>query len=107
MAPISTRPYGLAIESSCAARKSGFVPLRGRRNAMPTGRPVCSVPYRALVPELVPVPAQVPLPAADGLLLAGLVGFDARAADGVFPWLKEAGVFRGAQLRFVSAPMSQ
>lgn len=55
---------------------------------MPTGRPGCSVPYRALVPELVPVPAPVPLPEADGLLLAGLVEFGARAADGVSPWLK-------------------
>ncbi|BAQ69327.1 MerC protein [Rhodovulum sulfidophilum] len=40
------------------------------------------------MPELVPVPAQVPLPEADGLLLAGLVEFDARAADDVSPWLK-------------------
>lgn len=74
---------------------------------MPTGRPRCSVPYRAPVSELVPVPAQVQIPEADGLLLAGLAEFDARAADDVSPWLKEAGVFRGAQVRFVLAPISQ
>ncbi|MBL3608631.1 hypothetical protein [Rhodovulum sulfidophilum] len=40
------------------------------------------------MPELVPVQAPVPLPEADGLLLAGLVEFDARAAEGVSSWLK-------------------